>query len=348
MYRRILFFLSILSLLASCAKPYVARNASTTSWLTVTAPPGDPAAQDVIEDIESQREAICQALEVACTFPVQVELFASQADFDAHTMNPDYRGFYAISGQGKIQMVTPSTASAGHDIPYEERVHIAVHEFVHLALDQIDPNLPNWIDEGTAVYLGPHDLYDKALQRGFSAERLPGLPNLVESYDSVPAADLFAYTLVRFIVDRGGLDRLNALLRSAEEREQYIEQGQDAEWQRFLKQAYPPAAPSFTPRSCWFAIPAALNTEISATCGTVAVPENRSLPFSKENTVRLAVMILQAPGVETNQAPIFLLGRPPGCSRALWSVNDSPDATQERRRSRSPGDRGNEGSSLRL
>jgi hypothetical protein len=241
MCRRFLFFMSslFLFLLAGCAQPHVARNDASTSRLTVSAPPGDPAGQDVMEAIESQREVICQALEMECTFPVEVELFASQADFDAHAMNPDYRGYYAISGQGKIQMVTPRIAPAGRDVPYEERVKIAVHEFVHLTLDQIDPNLPDWIDEGTAVYLGPHGLYDQALQQGITAKMLPGLPDLVESYDSVPAADLFAYTLVCFIVERDGLDRLNALLRSAAEREQYIEQLQEAEWQRFLEQAYP-------------------------------------------------------------------------------------------------------------
>ena len=66
--------------------------------------------------------------------------------------------------------------------------------------------------------------------------------------------------------------------------------------------------PRFEAGDCWGLVP----KSVSATCGYVVVPENRSRPWSEDNTVRLAVVILRAPGVEYAQPPTFLLGGGPG------------------------------------
>jgi pimeloyl-ACP methyl ester carboxylesterase len=51
---------------------------------------------------------------------------------------------------------------------------------------------------------------------------------------------------------------------------------------------------------------------VSTECGYVVVPENRALPWNDDNTVRLAVTILRAPGVRSPEPPTFLLGGGPG------------------------------------
>ena len=80
--------------------------------------------------------------------------FAVAGNFQRQFMNRAMRGYFALSGNGRIQIVSP--ANSGRDaLSYEDGVGVAVHEFVHLALDQIDPELPDWLEEGTAVYLAP-------------------------------------------------------------------------------------------------------------------------------------------------------------------------------------------------
>ena len=93
---------------------------------------------------------------------------------------------------------------------------VAVHEFTHLALDEVNPDLPDWLVEGAAVYFGPRAgqaLYDRAC-RSSSFEHMPTLAQLTRHYTDTPAADLFAYTLVASLAERYGAKRVNALLRT--------------------------------------------------------------------------------------------------------------------------------------
>ena len=165
--------------------------------------------------------AVCDALGIACDFPVTVEVFADQAAFDRDVMNPAMRGYFALSGDGRIQMVSP-ISSGRSELTYDDGVGVAVHEFVHLALDQIAPELPDWLEEGTAVYLAPHEVYDSACRERLVGVALPSLEQMREQYADVPAADLFAYTLVASIVATDGLDGLNALLRAPDDLEQVL------------------------------------------------------------------------------------------------------------------------------
>ena len=66
--------------------------------------------------------------------------------------------------------------------------------------------------------------------------------------------------------------------------------------------------PRFEATECWGPVPAG----VSATCGFVIVPENRSVPLTEDNAVRLAVIVLHAPHVKYTQPPTFLLGGGPG------------------------------------
>jgi hypothetical protein len=168
---------------------------------------------DIAAALRAGAPAICAALRVACDFPVSVAVYPDQAAFDRQVMNPAMRGTFALSGNGRIQIVSPAN-SGRDDLSYEDGVGVAVHEFVHLALDQIDPELPDWLEEGTAVYLGPHDAYDRACRERLPGAALPRLADLRDHYSEVPGSDLFAYTLVASIVDAHDLEGLNALLRA--------------------------------------------------------------------------------------------------------------------------------------
>jgi hypothetical protein len=110
-------------------------------------------------------------------------------------------------------MVSPAN-SGRSELAYQDGVAVATHEFVHLTLDRIDPELADWLDEGTAVYLAPHEAYDRACREQLTDVDLPSLADLREHYEALPAPDLFAYTLVASIVNAHGQDALNAMLRA--------------------------------------------------------------------------------------------------------------------------------------
>lgn len=181
--------------------------------LTIVAPEVPPAVRrDVEAAVQSAAPGICAALLIPCDFPVTVEIYPDQAAFDRAVMNPEMRGFFAASGDGRIQMVSPANVSS-RDLTYEEAAGIAAHEFVHLALDPIAGDLPDWLEEGTAVLLGPHEVYDGARREPSLLAMAPSFARLRDGYGDVTAADFFAFTAVEYLVLTYGMDALNELLR---------------------------------------------------------------------------------------------------------------------------------------
>lgn len=214
--------------------PTATATTAISRFTVVGEVPGDEL-DDISAAIDASAARICTFLAIPCDFPVTVEVFPSQAAFDQGLMNPDMRGYYAVSGNGRIQMVSP-TNSGRAGLSYEDAVGVAVHEFAHLALDEIDPELPTWLDEGMAVYLGPHDLYDQACREHLPGVQLPSVADLREHYADVPAADLFAYTLVASIARNTSPERVKGLLHEPDMEETLgqTEPEIEAAWREFI------------------------------------------------------------------------------------------------------------------
>ena len=197
------------------------------------------AARDVVEAIEADRRRICADLQSACEFEVVVRLYPDQASFDRSV--PHMKGYYACSGDGVIHMVSPVNPSPQRDIAYEDRVRIAVHEYVHLVNNTINLNMPLWLNEGVSVYVGPHEVYEWVCLNRFPLDRVPAFRDLVTAYGEVPAADLFAYAAVDYLVAEYGLDSLNALLRSPETFESILGVSRtefERGWRAYMSQHY--------------------------------------------------------------------------------------------------------------
>lgn len=177
---------------------------------------------DVAHALQAQASHIRETLDMDYQLPVTVELFPDQSSLDRFGMNPEMQGYYAYSGEGRIQMVSPRNPLPRYDQGYSMRIGIALHEFVHLVNDAIDPGMPAWLDEGVAVYAAPHDLYDYACKHAFHFEQVPPFEQLEQSYNDVPAADLFAYTAVAYIAGEYSPQALNQLLRSPDKMEEIL------------------------------------------------------------------------------------------------------------------------------
>ncbi len=195
-------------------------------------------ARDIAAAVQANAEQICRLLETGCRFPVVVEVYPDQVSFDEHVLNPEMRGYFAISGPPHtIQMVSPLNPSP-HKISYQDGVSVAVHEFVHLALDEVNTELPAWLDEGTAVFAGPHELYAAVCLEKFPFDLLPSFQQLQTDYNSVQAPDLFAYTAVDFIATEYGMKKLNRLLRTPAEMENILGIPQETfedHWLQFIQ-----------------------------------------------------------------------------------------------------------------
>jgi hypothetical protein len=98
--------------------------------------------------------------------------------------------------------------------------------------------MPIWLNEGTAVYLGPHDLYSNACENAFPYKLFPTLQQLENTYGDIQAADLFAYTAVDFIVHEYGFTKLNDLVRSTDSVETILKVTPtefEVEWRQYVK-----------------------------------------------------------------------------------------------------------------
>lgn len=180
------------------------------------------AVQDVAEALQEQALQINRALADDHRDPITVEIFPDQGSLDHYGMNPEMQGYYAYSGDRHIQMVSPRNPTAQLEGDYSQRVSIAVHEYVHLVNNAINPNMPVWLNEGVAVYMGPHDLYTYVCQNTFPFEQIPSFREMEKSYESVSAADLFAYALVDFVAHAYGQEKLNLLIRDPDKFEDIL------------------------------------------------------------------------------------------------------------------------------
>jgi hypothetical protein len=180
------------------------------------------AVQDVAKALQEQAVQINHAFDYDYREPITVEIFPDQESLDHYGMNPEMQGYYAYSGDRRIQMVSPHHATDQPEVDYSQRVLIAVHEYVHLVNNAINPNMPLWLNEGVAVYRGPHDLYTYVCQNMFPFEQIPSLREMEQSYESVSAADLFAYALVDFIAHQYGQEKLNLLIRDPDDFEEIL------------------------------------------------------------------------------------------------------------------------------
>jgi hypothetical protein len=198
------------------------------------------AAQDVALELTRNLPRLRKELGYDYGHRVAVEIYPNQTEYDTHLMNAAVRGSPACSGNRTIQMVSPRSPIIVPGLPYESRLGMAVHELVHLFIDEINPRTPVWLDEGIASYEGGADGYRKICKIPAIAAIIVHLPSstaLESKYEELKAADVISFTFVDFVVSTRGMGALRALLRNPTDLERILGKTRtsiDSEWHEFV------------------------------------------------------------------------------------------------------------------
>lgn len=183
----------------------------------------DSADESVVADYKAVLSLHCprvrRDLQFSGTTHYSVEIYPDQRAYDAGLTDTSVIGSPACSGGGKISLVSPRSPIRVSGISNDQRLKMAVHEYAHLLVNEISPDAPIWLAEGIACYEGSEGAYIE--KGGAVSKALPVISFLAirDNYYDTPAADVYSFLAVRYIIDTYGLDELNRLLRSPGELE---------------------------------------------------------------------------------------------------------------------------------
>jgi hypothetical protein len=171
--------------------------------------------KDLIKTCPSKLSEISIALQLKLNYIPEIEIYPNQAEYDKYIMNREFRGSPAVSGNSRIQMVSPLGIIKIDSIPYSERLLFLVHEYVHLLIDQLESPPPVFLDEGLACYYGSYNFYNEIITKhSDQINFIPTLEQLQNHYDEVPAADLFSYLFIDYLINSEKCDPFSDIIRN--------------------------------------------------------------------------------------------------------------------------------------
>ena len=122
-------------------------------------------------------------------------------------------------GNGKIIIKSPLNPPPGSG--FENVVRTAVHEFIHIIIRAINPNIPRWLDEGIASYEAKDNSekwIKETVRKGLKDNTIPSFRDLdtKEDFEAFFKKDgyQYSYTIVESIVNIFGYDKLYKLILS--------------------------------------------------------------------------------------------------------------------------------------
>lgn len=167
------------------------------------------AAQQALERLAEDTGAYPQR-------PVRIYLYASYSDLLGALIFPqEWTGGVAYPGYGVIAIgISPANLDWGR--------RAVAHEVAHLIIHQVTSNpynwLPTWLDEGLAMYAeGPLATgFAAYLDRAIAGDDLISVKSLASPFSAKAEVAYLAYaqsySLVEFLVNRYGKDKMLALL----------------------------------------------------------------------------------------------------------------------------------------
>ena len=201
---------------------------------------------------------------ITVTHQVKVFIYGSHADLLGAIAKgaQEWTGGQAFPDVGVVVIgVSPANLAWGKLAMAHELCHLVVHQMVNTPLGE----LPRWLDEGLAMYaegeLEPE--YRYALDRAIRRNQLITVRSLSSSFPADPEQARLcyaeSYSLVRFILEKYGREKMTQLLRAFAEGAYYDDalqevlgvdsEGLDAAWREWVgARAVPQEQPTSPPQ----------------------------------------------------------------------------------------------------
>lgn len=194
--------------------------------------------KDLIIVCDREIHRICKELNIDFDNSVIIEIYPNQEKYNNLILNPDFINSPAISGNSKIQLVSPLAPLDAEKkigtVKYSDRMYFLIHEYVHILLDKLEKAPPLCIDEGIASYYSSREFYlNIALKYVKQINYVPSIEQLIDHYDKVPAPDLFSFILIDYIVQNQGMEKLEDIIRHPNTVKQY-----NSYWIEYVKTKY--------------------------------------------------------------------------------------------------------------
>ena len=190
--------------------------------------------------LESNFDRITTDLDCKIDFKTKVIIYPDIKTFHISTdlMHLD-DNFIGTATKKEIKIVSPLNPGPKHY--YSEFFILIQHEFSHTVLYNIGEDIPVWLSEGTAM-LEAKQGNDDMISQIVAKNGIPSIKEL-ESLDYFTSnyGHYYSYSLVKYIADNYGQDKLNLLIRHFSEIKATL--GVDMEelwknWSDYLKKEY--------------------------------------------------------------------------------------------------------------
>jgi hypothetical protein len=215
MINNTLKILIVLTISISCQAQILDDTKSTSVGVFRFSSQNKGVVDDLVKCCEQNLPKIAEVLNVKFNPKTIIEVYPDQKEYDNNIINKALTGSPAISGYGKIQMVSPSAPIKIPNIPYPDRLMFIVHEFVHTSIDQISPSMPTFLNEGLASYFGSNNFYRAVIEKYQDQLTLqPTIDLLINNYSKIPGVDVYSFLFIDFLVKTEGEQELLRTLKN--------------------------------------------------------------------------------------------------------------------------------------
>lgn len=214
-----------------------------------SSPQTSSSVDEVAPVLERYYQRVTEALQHHPQTKITVVIYGSQRDFHHAARGRildfiDATWFVGDNRNDSVLMLSPQVANPVHDA--EAITQVAVHEFVHVIEDRINPDLPIYLHEGIALYLADQQMRYPISQ---PVNDLPDADTLFHTQKNALTSLIFgnnggyhlAYLLVEYWVGEYGEEILPAIVRNPTQLETVLGKSEGelyVGWLAYIEQNY--------------------------------------------------------------------------------------------------------------